>query len=285
MATRKPDETAPDGEIVNDPTAQVDVVSAGADAPAVADAPPPPAVAPPPPPAVPEPVPSTVVEPAVVEPAVVEPAVVEPAVVEAEPVAAESAVPPLPPVEPLYTDATPPQQVVYVHAPVPPRLGGNRGAGTLIAVLAAIVYGVVLAGATWILQYASSGRTDAAFLGTWDFYIPVAVFAIAFVLLVLIVNRAGWGAHVFGSLLVGAAVFFGTIGLDLLVNWLGWQVRGDFVAFLTSGFHILAAILAREVAVWFGAIIAARGRRVTERNAILRAEFDAKLAEFHAGNY
>ena len=37
------------------------------------------------------------------------------------------------------------------------------------------------------------------------------------VLLVLVVNRGGWAAHVFGSLLVGLAVYFGTAGIAALL--------------------------------------------------------------------
>lgn len=207
------------------------------------------------------------------------PAPMAPPVV-AEPVVAEDA-----PVEPLYTAATPPQQVVYVQAPVPPRAAGNRGIGSIFAVVAAVVYGLLLAGAAWVIQYATTGATGIAFLATWDFYIPIIVFAIALIVLVVIVNRAGWGAYVLGSLFVGAAVYFGTIGIDILVNWLVWQVQDSFAVFLASAFHIVAAILAREVAVWFGWIIARRGKKVAARNAVARAEFDAKLAEFRAGAY
>lgn len=238
-----------------------------------------------------------------VDDAVVADAVVVDEVIEVTPAVVEAPAPSMPPppappapevvveapgeapVEALYTSATPPQQVVYVQAPVPPRRVGNRGIGSLLAVVAAIIYAVLLAAATWVLQYATTGATGVTFLATWDFYIPVAVFAIAFIVLVLIVNRAGWGSYVFGSLFVGAAVYFGTIGIDLLINWLVWQVQDSFVVFLASPFFIIAAVLAREVAVWFGWIIARRGRKVAARNAAARAEFDATLAEFRAGAY
>lgn len=229
-------------------------------------------------------------EVAVLEDTAVEATVGDARVVDATP-AADSA-PPAPPAPPTAPagDAwavTPPaaQQVVYVQAPVPPRAAGNRGVGTLYALLAAIAFGVLLAGATWLIQYATTGATGVGYLATWDFYIPIAVFAIAFVLLVLLVNRAGWGAHVLGSLVVGAVVYFGTIGIDLLVNWLVWQVQDGIGPFLMSPFHIVAAVLAREVALWFGWIIARRGKKIAARNAAARADFDARLADFHAGVY
>jgi len=190
-----------------------------------------------------------------------------------------------PPVEALYTAATPPQQVVYVQAPVPPRAAGNRGIGTIFAVAAAIVYGVLLAGVTWIIQYATTGATGVPFLGIWDFYIPIIVFAIALIVVVVVVNRAGWGAYVLGSLFVGAAVYFGTIGIYLLFNWIIFKQVDYFDTFAGEVFLIVGAVLAREVAVWFGWIIARRGKKVAARNAAARAEFDAKLAEFRAGAY
>jgi hypothetical protein len=210
-------------------------------------------------------------------------AVTPPPPVVAVPVMAET-VASEPPVEAIYA-ATPPQQIVYVQAPVPPRVASNRGIGTLIAFAGAIVFAILLAAAAWIIGYATTGATDVGFLATWDFYVPIAVYALAAILLVLIVNRGSWGVHVFGSLFVGAAVYFGTIGIDILVNWLVWQVQSDFVAFLASPFHIVAAVLAREVAVWFGWFVARRGRKVAERNALARADFDLRLAEFQAGNY
>jgi len=181
--------------------------------------------------------------------------------------------------------ATPAQQVVYVQAPVPPRAAGNRGIGTIFAVLAAIVYGVLLAGVTWIMQYVTTGATGVPFLAIWDFYIPIIVFAVALIIVVVIVNRAGWGAYVLGSLFVGAAVYFGTIGIYLLFNWIIFKQVDYFDTFAGEAFLIIGAILAREVAVWFGWIIARRGKKVAARNAAARAEFDTKLAEFRAGAY
>lgn len=190
-----------------------------------------------------------------------------------------------PAVETLYTSETPPQQVIYVQAPVPPRKVENRGIGSLIAVGGAVVYGVLLAAITLLVQLATSGSTSVGFLATWDFYVPIGVFAIASVLLTLIVNRGPWAAHVVGSLFVGALVFFGSIGIAIMVNWLVWQLPDNLPLFLASPFYIVAAILAREVAVWFGWLIARRGKRLTARNAAARADFDARLAEFHAGAY
>jgi len=252
----KPPADSPDAtpEPIDDTTAQVDAVPEAIPASSHAAAPPPPAYTPPPAPEVEAP------EVVVLEPVVVEPILVEPVL-------------------------APPQQVIYVQTPLPPRKASNRGIGSLLAVLGALVFGVLLAGAAWLLQATLLGDTGFDFLMTWDFYVPVIVFAIAFVLLVLVVNRGGWGAYVFGSLIVGAVVFFGTIGIELLLNWLIWQQVDSFAMFAASAFHIVAAILAREVAVWFGWFIASRGKKVTAKNVAARRVFDEQLAEFQAGNY
>ena len=272
MATRVPDEAVPEGvaNVLDDPTAQMDAV---VPAPAATTPPPPaaPPTAPPPPPAPPAAPPAPPAPPVLAEP--VAPAELPtPEFLTPEPVASTAHAGADAPVEALYTSATPPQQVVYVQAPVPPRAVGNRGVGSLLAIVAAIIYGVLLAAAEWVLQWATTGATGVEFLALWDFYIPVLVFAVALILLVLLVNRAGWGAYVFGSLFVGAAVYLGSIGIILLLNWLLFQEQSSFALFLASAFYIVAAVLAREVAVWFGWIIARRGRRVTARNAVAREE-------------
>ena len=91
--------------------------------------------------------------------------------------------------------------------------------------------------------------------------------------LVLIVNRAGWAAHVLGSIFVGLFVFFGGTGLVLLlhVNQIpSNQVAQAFTLVLFSPGSIVAALLAREVALWMGFAIAARGRKVKARNVDAR---------------
>ena len=45
---------------------------------------------------------------------------------------------------------------------------------------------------------------------------------------------------------------------------------------------IVSALLAREVSMWVGAGIAARGRRVKERNIVARETYDRELAEKRA---
>jgi hypothetical protein len=128
------------------------------------------------------------------------------------------------------------------------------------------------------VQGAGAVQAFASYLATAAFIIPVLVFAIALILIVLIVNRAGWWAYVLGGFFVAVLVYFGGIAGALIhVQAWGWQPQEqyDFVRSLTMDPLTLAgAIVAREVSVWTGAWIALRGRKVKARNAAAREEFD-----------
>jgi len=209
-----------------------------------------------------------VVDEVVVEEAVVveEPVVAEPVIDAAAGAAAAGAAQP---------------NVVYVQTPLPPRDAGNRGFGTLIAVLGSIVFALSLAVVTYLIAFAL-GSTSVDFLTDLKFWLPVIIFAIAFVLVALILNRAPWWAHVLLSLVIGFVVYFGTIGAGLLVDWLVLRETGNFADGLLSPFVIIAAVLAREVSLWFGAAIAVRGRKVVARNRVARENFERELAEYRA---
>ncbi|MFC0680724.1 hypothetical protein ACFFGH_23070 [Lysobacter korlensis] len=178
--------------------------------------------------------------------------------------------------------AAPQREIVYVAAPQPPKRKGNRGMGALIALLAAVIFLVVYVLFILLLQPVFGTGLDTDFLRNPRFYIPVLLFAIAFILLALIVNRAGWWSFVLGSLFVGMITYFGTIGALLLLRATALTPETAVLAFrqlLVSPTAIAAGLVAREVALWAGAVISARGRRVTARNAEARAEFERDEAE------
>lgn len=176
----------------------------------------------------------------------------------------------------------PAPQYVVVEAPQLPRRRGNRGVGVLLALAGAVIFGGILVGVGWVLQYLV-GEPGIAFLQDWHFYVPVAVFAIAFILLVVLVNRAGWWSYILGSVIVGLVVYFGTAGLGALLDeWTRSATPHTVAQGLQEPFVILAAIIAREVAVWWGSLIAMRGRRVTARNRAQREAYDRDLEEFRA---
>ena len=173
------------------------------------------------------------------------------------------------------------REVVYVQAPVPPRLRGNRTIGSLLAVVGAAVFAALYGGLGWILiavGLAAKGATFQQFILSPEFLIPVPIFLVAFVILVLLVNRAGWAAHVFGSLLVGLAVYFGTAGIAALLFTVSGSTVPSFGFLLSQPFIIVAALVAREVSIWVGLAISARGRRVKERNLQLVDEWEQEHA-------
>lgn len=144
----------------------------------------------------------------------------------------------------------PAQQVVYVEAPKPFVAKGNRGFGILIAILSAVIFTALNAVAEIVFELVNGQPIDVSFLTTTGFYAPTVMFAVGFILLVLIVNRAGWAAHVLGSIFVGLVVFFGGTGLLLLLNISSIpsnEVSEAFTRTLFSPELIIAGLLAREV--------------------------------------
>jgi len=174
-------------------------------------------------------------------------------------------------------------RVVYVTAPTPPKVAGNRGFGVFIALASTLVFALVFALAVAIISAAATGRVALAFVQAPSFYVPVAFFALGAIVIALIVNRAGWAAHVFSSIIVGLVVYFGTIGALLLINGViqntPEQAQAMFAGALVDPLIIAAGLIGREVSLWTGALVAKRGRKVTQRNSESRAKWEAELAE------
>lgn len=173
--------------------------------------------------------------------------------------------------------------VVYVTVPAAPVKKGNRGLGSLFAVLAAGVYAVLLAIVFTIIWFSVGASSPLAVIFNATFFIPVLFFAAALVLLVLVLNRAGWWTYVIGSVVVALAVYFGAAGSLLLLNGglleTPESAAAIFRSILGNPLVIAAALLAREVAIWAGILIAYRGRKVKARNAEARATWDREQAE------
>lgn len=193
--------------------------------------------------------------------------------------AAETAV-----VAPAYSTPQP----IFVQAPEAPRLRGNRGAAGAIGLLAALAFGVLYL-AVWLgvgllngdVTVDTLGSAALLALGTWALWVPIVVFFIAFWLLGAIINRGRWGAWVIFGLLVGVAAYLGHI-LGVLFQAPFWMltasegaalVESEFLAPLAIG----AFIIGRELTIWFGAWVAARGARVTELNVEAQREYERTL--------
>jgi hypothetical protein len=197
------------------------------------------------------------------------------------------AAPPSEPAEaaPSSPPAAPAHDVVFVAAPTPPKKKGNRGIGVLLAALSTILFLVIYVAVVVLINTLQGRGGSLEFLANIRFYLPVLLFAIGFILLAVLANRAGWWSFVLGSFFVGAFVYFGTVGLLLLSEATNLTPQTAVTAFrglLISPIVIAAGLVAREVSLWVGAAISARGRRVKARNAEARAEFDREQAEHRA---
>ena len=181
------------------------------------------------------------------------------------------------------------QTPIYVQAPTPPKPRGNRGAGVLIALLATLVYAGIYAVVAFIIAGVTSATVETAtatfveFAVRPVFYVPIIFFFLAFSLLIILVNRAGWWSYVLFGFLVAVVVYFSYLGGALLTVQ-AWSLTPEAaVRFLSSQWlnpgAIAAAVIAREVPIWFGAWISRRGRGVTARNLAARTEYERVLAE------
>ena len=183
------------------------------------------------------------------------------------------------------------QQRAFTPPPVAPKKKGNRVFGALIALVSSVVFLIVFAiVAAIVISVGAPGQSVVgnltAFLTSPVFYVPAIFFAAGFVLVVLLANRANWWAYIIGSLFVAAVVYFGTIGVGLLINnvvvMTPAEATAEFARSASNPFVIAGALVAREVAMWSGAAIAARGRRMKARNRSAREEYERAAAEHRA---
>jgi hypothetical protein len=180
----------------------------------------------------------------------------------------------------------PRHQIVYITAPVPPKKRGNRWFGVVIGLAATalflVIYGLVGLGVLFLQR----GAAELRFLYSADLAVPVLFFLAGVLVIALILNRAGWWAWILTSLLLGLFVYAGTILVYLLVANVtvldgpaAAELLGDA---LINPLFITAGVVAREVALWAGALIGFRGRRTKTRNADARDRFEREQAEQRA---
>ena len=178
-------------------------------------------------------------------------------------------------------------QTVYVQAPTPPATRGNRGFGALVALIGTVVFALLYAGISYLILLARGDAVQASsvfteFLVQPVFWIPVLACFVGFALLAAIVNRGPWWYYAVFGLLVGVLVYFSYIGASLLYAQTWTMTLDQATEFLSQRwldpFAITAGVVAREIPIWFGGWIAARGRTVAERNRLAREAYDRELA-------
>ena len=178
-------------------------------------------------------------------------------------------------------------QTIYVQAPTPPKSRGNRGFGVLVALIGAVAFALLYAGVSYLLllvqrDAVEAGTVFAQFVVQPVFWLPIVACFLGFALLAAIVNRGAWWYYAVFGLLVGVIVYFSYFVAALLTVE-AWTMTADQASeFIQQRwldpFAITAAVIAREIPIWFGGWIAVRGRSVTERNRLAREAYDRELA-------
>ncbi|MEX8059174.1 ABC transporter [Microbacterium sp. 16-032] len=179
-------------------------------------------------------------------------------------------------------------QPIFVQAPEAPRPRNNRGAAGAIGLLAALVFAVLYLAATLGLGLLT-GRTATADLGqaalsalaTWDLWVPTVAFYFGFWFLGALINRGRWGHWVVWGLVVGVVAWAGHL-LGALFAAPFWEISPrQSVELLQNNvlapLAIVAFVLGRELTIWFGSWVSARGRRVTEINTEAQREYERTL--------
>lgn len=190
--------------------------------------------------------------------------------------------------DPVPPAAAPAPQPIFVQAPEAPRPRGNRGAAGAIGLLAALAFAVLyLAAALGFgaiegeVTLDNVGETALTALTTWWFWVPVVVFFLGFWILGALINRGRWGLWVIFGLLVGAVAYIGHL-LGQLFEAPFWTLTASQGAEVVNGqllapLAIAAFVFGRELTIWFGAWVAARGKRVTELNYEAQREYERTL--------
>jgi hypothetical protein len=190
--------------------------------------------------------------------------------------------------------ATAGPQQIFVQAPEAPRPRGNRGAAGAIGLLAAIAFGALFVG-VWSANWFLHGNPGSGayvqellrLLSSWTLWTPVVVFFLGFWLLGAFINRGRWVHWVIWGILVGFLAWAGyVLGQILAVTngqiWLFTSAdlkKVNAGALFLSVMGIASFILARELTIWFGAWVAARGRKVTKHNLEAQREYERTLEE------
>jgi hypothetical protein len=179
--------------------------------------------------------------------------------------------------------AHPAQEVIVVDAPVAPKKRTNRLAGIGFAALASILFTVLFALAVFVIGFVANGRPSISFLASPTFYWPVVLFFLSLILVIAVVNTAGWWTYIITSVVVAAGVYFGTAAVLLVLSGVlsmsQQEANAVYFAALANPITIAAALIAREVSIWTGAILARRGRKVRQRNVEAREAYEREQAE------
>jgi hypothetical protein len=186
-----------------------------------------------------------------------------------------------------------PVSPIYLQRPEPPKKKSNRGVGILIALVGTVAFAVLWAAAVLIVGSLLT-PSDEFLPSLLDFFTggvalglrgwaPVLAFFIGMVVLIQLLNRARWWAYILGGLFVAIFVYFVYIGASLVEAQYWTRNPNEFAILLRSAwvnpFAVLAGVIAREISIWTGAWLAARGRKLKARNAEAQADYEQQVAD------
>lgn len=182
----------------------------------------------------------------------------------------------------------PPAEEQPVVAPTamtvpPPRRKGNRIVGTAWVLLGAGLFELLFFVVNALIVFAFGGAPAVApqlklIAATPLVWLPVVLFFLLFELTVLLVNRAGRFTFVLASLIVGAIVYAATVLLYSLITQHALGDANTLAQYFLNYEFILIGLVAREVMLWTGLAIGARGVRVRGRNKDAKRRYDEELA-------
>jgi hypothetical protein len=191
------------------------------------------------------------------------------------------------PAPPAPTEQQPVLAPAAEAAPTPPKRASNRVVATAWVLLGAGLFQVLFFGINALVALVFGGAQAVggqvqAIAGTALAWLPVLLFFLFFELVVLLIPRAGRVAYVLASLIVAVVVYVLTVLLFSLIARNGLGDANTLAQTFLNWEFILVGLVAREVMLWTGLAIGARGIRVRRRNKEARRRYDEELADSRA---
>ncbi|MEY9851708.1 hypothetical protein ABH923_001386 [Leifsonia sp. EB41] len=178
---------------------------------------------------------------------------------------------------------------IFLQRPEPPKRKSNRGVGILIALVGTVAFAVLWAVAVVVVGAMLTPSSEFLPVLTQYFtsqiagWAPIVAFFVGMVVLIQIINRARWWAYILGGLVVAVFVYLVYIGAELSdAHYLSRNAEEQALILSrvwVNPFAVLAGVIAREMSVWTGAWLAARGRKLKARNAEAQADYEQQLAD------
>ncbi|MFE4467544.1 hypothetical protein ACFRFH_01905 [Leifsonia sp. NPDC056824] len=178
---------------------------------------------------------------------------------------------------------------IFLQRPEPPKRKSNRGIGILIALVGTVAFAVLWAVAVVVVGAMLTPSSEFLPVLTQYFttqlagWAPIVAFFVGMVVLIQIINRARWWAYILGGLVVAVFVYLVYIGAELSdAHYLSRNAEEQALILSrvwVNPFAVLAGVIAREMSVWTGAWLAARGRKLKARNAEAQADYEQQLAD------